>query len=49
MTPAHVHTHVRRLDLEEFGGATIVNNEGFAPAVATFMLAWIGTYTMLHS
>lgn len=40
---------MRRLDLEEFGGSTIVNNEGFAPAVATFMLAWIGTYTMLHS
>ncbi len=46
---AHVWCNMRRLDLEEFGGSTIVNNEGFAPAVATFMLAWIGTYTMLHS
>ena len=46
---AHTCGNMRRLDLEEFGGSTIVNNEGFAPAVATFMLAWIGTYTMLHS
>ncbi len=39
----------RRVDVDEVGGPKVLYSEGLAPAVALFLLTWIGTFTAAHS
>ena len=38
-----------RIDVDEMGGPQAVYTEGLAPALGTFLLAWIFVYTTAHS
>lgn len=36
------------VDPEEFGGHSVLWQEGLAPALSMFMLAWVVTYSSVH-
>lgn len=43
-----IFVNTQQIEIDDVGG-TMMYMEGLPPAVATFMLFWIGTYTAAHS
>jgi len=42
-------TNTQEVDPDDFGGGTVIHNEGVGAAFAVFMLTWIAVFTMAHS
>lgn len=43
-----IFVNTQQIEIDDFGGP-MVFMEGLPPAIATFLLFWIGTYTAAHS